>query len=60
MIDFAVELSLRDFTGTRAELTDASALALWQRYMPNAVFTYYLKGALADEPVNMTGWTAAD
>ena len=60
MIDFAVELSLRDFTGTWAELTDASALALWQRYMPNAVFTYYLKGALADEPVNMTGWTAAD
>ena len=54
MLDFGVELSLLDFTGTRGELGDTSALALWEKYMTNNGYTYYLRGALEDGGGNMT------
>ena len=60
MLDFAVELSLRDFTGTRGELKDLSGLKLWEKYQPNAVFTYYLKGAAEDDMSNMTAYAFTD
>lgn len=53
MIGFAVDLSYCDFSGTREDIRDPEALALWERYLPDAVFTYYLKGALAEKPWNM-------
>ena len=48
MIDFGVELSVRDFAGTRGGLGDAGGMAFWEKYLPNSVFTYYLKGAVTD------------
>ena len=53
MIDFAVDLSYHDFSGTRADLKDTGGMKLWEQYLPNGVFTYYLRGALAEEPWNM-------
>ena len=53
MVGFAVELSCRDFSGTRAELGDTEALALWEKYLPDSVYTWYLKSVLADPPWNM-------
>ena len=53
VIGFAVDLSYCDFSGTREDIRDPEALALWERYLPDAVFTYYLKGALAEKPWNM-------
>ncbi len=56
MIDFAVDLSYCDFSGTLADLKNPQALDLWQQYLPNAIFTYYLKGAMANGLVNMNSY----
>ena len=53
MVGFAVELSCRDFSGKRAELGDTEALALWEKYLPDSVYTWYLKSVLAETPRNM-------
>ena len=53
MTDFGIDLSVCDFSGTRAELQDTDALALWEKYLPDSGFTWYFRGALLEAPVNM-------
>jgi len=60
MLDFAVDLSYCDFSGTRSNVRDPEALALWEKYQPYSAFTYYLKGAVSDGLKDMTRYSFAE
>ena len=60
MADLAVQLNAQYFTGTRRAMPQEADWALWQRYLPDAFFTFYLKSILDEPPKDMNALSFAE
>ena len=54
MLDFAARLNAEYFSGARSLTAEDEGWQLWQKYLPDAFFTYYMQSILdeAAVPVN--------
>ena len=57
MADLAVQLNAQYFSGTRRFMSEEADWALWQRFLPDAFFTVYLKSILDERPKDMNAFT---
>ncbi|MBQ7454876.1 MAG: metallophosphoesterase [Clostridia bacterium] len=53
MLDFAVNLNRRYYTGTLPETEDKDALALWEAYLPDSFHTTYMRRLLGEPTQDM-------
>ena len=54
MTRFAVALNAEYFSGRRTITAEDPAWAMWEEYLPNSFFTYYMRSILEEPPQDMT------
>ena len=54
MTHFAVALNAEYFSGRRTITAEDPAWAMWEEYLPDSFFTYYMRSILQEPPQDMT------